>query len=43
MLGDIFSRLKRPNSQSLLQAQIHFDEGVRLATEGSYAKAIVEL
>ena len=43
MLGDIFSRLKQPDSQSLMQAQKHFDEGVRLATEGFYANAVVEL
>lgn len=40
---DIFSRLKRQNSQSFMQAQMHFDKGVRLAAEGFYANAAVEL
>ena len=40
MLADIFSRLKRPNSQSLMQAQMHFDKGVRLAAQGQPSKAI---
>ena len=39
MLPDIFSRLKRPNSQSLMEAQMHFDKGVRLAVEGQLSKA----
>lgn len=37
---NIFSRLKRQNSQSLMQAQTHFDNGMRLAAEGHYHKAI---
>ena len=39
----MFSRLKRQNSQSLMLAQMHFDKGVRLATEGDYSNAIIEL
>ena len=40
MLGNIITRLKRQNSQSLMQAQTHFDNGMRLAAEGHYPKAI---
>ena len=40
MLADIFSRLKRQDSQSLMQAQMHFDKGVRLAAEGQFSKAV---
>jgi len=40
MLEDIFNRLKRQDSQSLMQAQMHFDKGVRLAAEGQLSKAI---
>lgn len=36
----MFSRLKRQNSQSLMQARMHFDRGVRLAAEGQLSKAI---
>lgn len=43
MRGNIFSRLKRQDSQSLMEAQTHFDEGARLAAEGLYRNAIVEL
>ena len=32
--------LKRQDSQSLIQAQTHFDKGVRLAAEGQLSKAI---
>ncbi len=37
---NIFSRLKRPNSQSLMEAQMYFDKGVRLAAQGQPSKAI---
>jgi len=43
MRGNIFSRLTRPNSQSLMQAQLHFDKGMRLAAEGLYPNAVIEL
>jgi Flp pilus assembly protein TadD len=43
MLGNIITRLKRQNSQSLMQAQMHFDNGVRLAAEGHYPNAVMEL
>lgn len=39
MLPDIFSRLKRQDSQSLMQAQMYFDKGMRLAAEGQLSKA----
>src|ERR1044071_4574982 len=37
---NIFSRLKRQNSQSLMQAETHFENGMRLAADGHYPKAI---
>jgi tetratricopeptide (TPR) repeat protein len=40
MRENIFSRLKRQNSQSLMQAQMHFDKGVRLTAEGQLSKAV---
>ena len=40
MLADIFSRLKRQDSQSLMEAQMHFDKGARLAAEGQFSKAV---
>jgi tetratricopeptide (TPR) repeat protein len=43
MLGNVFSRLKGQDSQSLMQAQRHFDKGVRLSAEGHYANAVMEL
>jgi len=43
MLGNIFGQLKRQNSQSLMRAKMHFDKGVRLAAEGHYPHAVMEL
>ena len=43
MRGNIFSRVKRPNSQSLMEAQMHFEKGARLAAEGLYPNAVMEL
>jgi len=44
MVADfIFNRIKRRKSDSLAEAQMHFDEGVRLASEGFYSEAVMEL
>jgi hypothetical protein len=43
MIGTIFGKVRRRNSQSLIEAQMHFDEGVRLAAKGLYPKAVIEL
>ena len=39
----ILTKFKRSESQSPVDAQRHFDSGVRLASIGLYAKALVEL
>jgi Flp pilus assembly protein TadD len=43
MLDNILNRLKRQSSQSLMQGQLHFDNGVRLAAQGHYPLALLEL
>jgi len=43
MLGTIFTRVRRGNSPSLIESQMHFDEGLRLVAEGLYPQAVSEL
>ena len=44
MVADfILKRIKRRKSDSLAEAEMHFDEGVRLASAGCYPEAVVEL
>jgi len=44
MVADfILNRIKRRQSDSLAEAQVHFDEGVRLAAEGLYQEAVMRL
>ena len=44
MVADfIFNRIKRRKPDSVAEAQIHFDEGVRLSAEGLYPEAVIRL
>jgi tetratricopeptide (TPR) repeat protein len=42
MLENIFTRVRRRGSQSLIEAQQHFEEGARLAAADLYPEAVVE-
>jgi len=40
MLGNFFTRLTREEQHSPIDAQKHFEAGVRLATDGLHQKAL---